>query len=171
MLTNCVVPCRNTAIHDRISFLERTVKESAPFHFINMCTNSRKCCEWARLTRVWTKPRVWLIPTASLRLLALNIFYMVFTLYLSGKKRRSRRKKSHSTFCPCHPQYLCHDNFVIPASKGFFYMGFHTNRTGGNNQGPPIHISKWIINYCACSMHRNDLHDGMFWSEILHEYS
>lgn len=45
MLTNCVVPCRNTAIHDRISFPERMVKESAPFHFINMCTNSRKCCE------------------------------------------------------------------------------------------------------------------------------
>lgn len=30
--------------------------------------------------------------------------------------------------------------------------------------------NKYISN-CACSMHRNDLHDGMFWSEILHELS
>lgn len=39
----------HNAIHDRISFLKRMmVKESAPFHFINMCKNSKSVVRVSR---------------------------------------------------------------------------------------------------------------------------
>lgn len=101
-------------------------------------------------------------------------------VHLSSKKcKLTKKNEQNSTFCPCHSYthfYLCYTHI----KRLFFYMGFHTNWLRvcilRGQLGPSAYIyserfPNKCINNCACSMHRNDLHDGMFWSEILHELS
>lgn len=113
------------------------------------------------------------------RYLCVSQRLIYFTRFIwVGKKGRNNktptRVKRKSTFniVPMPPSltmssYICYLYLCI--KELFSTWAFTPIRNGGEYHGPPTisDISKEIINYCACSMHRNDLHDGMFWSEIL----
>lgn len=82
-----------------------------------------------------------------------------------------KKKRTIFNILPMSLNSSTHFIFVIPTSKRFFYMGFHTNWLRvcllWGQLGPRAYIyserfPNKYINNCACSMHRNDLHDGMF---------
>uniref|UniRef100_A0A8C7V9N0 Sodium channel protein n=1 Tax=Oncorhynchus mykiss TaxID=8022 RepID=A0A8C7V9N0_ONCMY len=86
----------------------------------------------------------------------------------NGKKKEKGTKQKQQTFSL---NSSSHSIFVISTSKGFFYMGFHIDWLWGcllrSHLGPRAYIysvrfpNKYIDN-CACSVHSNYLHDGMF---------
>lgn len=85
MLLNCVgklsMQKTNTATHEWISFRKRMGNGVCTVSF-HICVRTQRYCESEQDRHEYeTKRRVWLIPTVSLRLLVLNIFYMVFTIF------------------------------------------------------------------------------------------
>lgn len=59
----------------------------------HICVRTQRYCESEQdRHECETKPRVWLIPTVSLRLLASDIFYMLFTLFERQKKEKTGGK-------------------------------------------------------------------------------
>lgn len=70
------------------------------------------------------------------------------------------------------PSSLCYTDI----EKDIFYMGFHTHWVGVISHRFDLGWRRLAQtefqinnNYCARSMHRNDLHEGMFWPGIMHE--
>lgn len=109
------------------------------------------------------------------------VFLKLEIVRLSSKKnanwQKNRTKLNTLLMSLFYSFYLCYTHI---RRLFLFYMGFHTNRFRvyilWGQLRPRAYIysdrfPKKYISNCACSMHRNDLHDGMFWSELLHELS
>lgn len=137
---------------------------------------------WANrgMTGEWEKETNWESKVFSLFLLKLDFFFFE-QQKMQTKKQTNIKKNNIQTVCPCRS--TTHTVFVTPTYKMlYFTWAFCTKLVKGSvysqgvNLGPraSIYSERFpdeYINNCACSMHRNDLHDGMFWSEILHELS
>lgn len=142
-----------------------------------------KCDEKITVSLWWAKPRrtVERLDDRGRALEVLFCFLRLEIVYLSNKNANQIKKRTISNICPCHLTLLLILSLLYPHQKClFFYMGFHTNWLRvcllWGQLGPRAYIysegfPNKYINNCACSMHRNDLHDGMFWSEILHDLS
>lgn len=119
--------------------------------------------EWKTQITVWT---------TFLFYWARNCFRFVFwaaKMQTEEKKRTISNKFAHVNQL-FYSFYLCYN----PHRNPFFNMGFHTKLSKclfimESTRAKGLTFTQKDFqtnNKCACSMHRNDLHDGMFWSEI-----